>query len=345
MPAAPVRLARHVLGMPKDARRFAPLEILVLLTTLVWGVNYAIVKAALRDIPELGFNAIRLSIASLLFLGVLAVWREPCPADPAPPPEAAAAPGGRCARRPFPSARQISARDWLKIGALAVVGHLVYQFCFLGGIARTSVANSALIQGCSPVVITLMAAAAGQEKVSRRHWLGALLSLTGIYLLVGGAASVSRASLAGDALMLAGVCCWGSYVVASRPLLHRYSPLAVSGYSMAIGAALYVPFGIPSLRRLDWAAVPPGAWASLVFSAVFALFLAYLVWYTSIKRIGNVRTAMYSNMVPVVALVTAIVFLGDRLSARQVAGSVTILAGVALARLGASRPDTPPAEE
>lgn len=301
----------------------------MLATTLVWGVNYAIVKTALSEIPELAFNALRLTVASLLFLGVLAFWREPA-RDPA--------------TLPFPSARRITRRDWGLLLALSVVGQFVYQLCFLGGIARTSVANSALIQGCSPVVITLLAALAGQERVSRRHWVGVALSLTGIYLLVGTGATVSRASLLGDALMFAGVWCWAAYVVASRPLLRRYSPLAVSGYSMAIGTVMYFPLGIPGLRRLSWEAVSPAAWAALLYSAVFSLFLAYVVWYTSIKRVGNVRTAMYSNLVPVVALVTAVLFLGDRLDKTELAGAAIILVGVLLARLGPSA-SAPPAEE
>jgi drug/metabolite transporter (DMT)-like permease len=231
------------------------------------------------------------------------------------------------------------------MAVLAVVGQFVYQLCFMGGVARTSVANSALIQGCSPVVITLIAAAVGQERVGRRHWAALGLSLTGVYLLVGVGAAVSRASMAGDALMMAGVLCWAVYVVASRPLLKRYSPIAVSGYTMAIGALLYVPFGIPALSALDWGAVSTGAWIALLYSAVFSLFLAYVVWYTSIQRVGNVRTAMYSNLIPVVALVTAVVFLGERVEPVELAGAGTILAGVALARLGGTQDGAPPAEE
>lgn len=229
--------------------------------------------------------------------------------------------------------------------ALSVIGQFLYQYCFLGGIARTSVANSALIQGCSPVVITIIAAAVGQERVSNRHWLGAALSLGGIYLLVGRGAQLSSTSFVGDLLMIAGVCCWATYVVGTRPLLERHSPLAVSGYSMAIGAVMYCPLGVSGLRRLDWGSVSAGAWVALLYSAVFSLFLAYLVWYTSIKRVGNVRTAMYSNLIPVIALLTAVVFLGDRPGPRQLAGAAVILVGVALARLAGAPAASAPAEE
>lgn len=299
-------------------------------------------KTALQQVPELAFNALRLAIASLLFLGVLAVRREPCPGAGA---GVVSLPEDAAATRLFSSARAITRRDWAVLAVLSVVGQFLYQLCFLGGIARTSVSNSALIQGSSPVVITLLAAAAGQERVARRHWLGVALSLFGLYLLVGTGARVSRTSLVGDALMLLGVCCWATYVVGSRPLLRRYSPLAVSGYSMAIGTVMYVPFGIPAMRQLDWAAVSPTAWAALLYSAVFSLFLAYIVWYTSIQRVGNVRTAMYSNLIPVVALLTAVVFLGDHLRTNQLVGAGVILVGVALARVTSSEETMPPAEE
>jgi drug/metabolite transporter (DMT)-like permease len=318
---------------PPASRTPAPLDVLVLLATLIWGVNYAIVKASLRELPELGFNALRLGLASALFLAVLAFQSEAgAGVSVAPVPF-----------RLFPTARQITRRDWLIIAVLALVGQFVYQLCFLGGIARTSVANSALIQGCSPVVITLLAAAISQEPVGRRHWLGAALSLAGVYLLVGAGASLSTSSVVGDGLIVAGVFCWASYVVASRPLLLRYSPMAVSGYSMAIGTLLYFPLGVPELVRLDWGRVSLAAWAGLVYSAVFSLFLAYVVWYTSIKRVGNVRTAMYSNLIPIIALLTAVA-LGDRLSSRQVAGAAVTLAGVALTRIG-SKAAAAPAEE
>ena len=321
---------------PAHPRPVVSLDVFVILATVVWGANYAVVKVALRQIPEFAFNALRLSVASLLFLGVLTFYRGPGGSSPEP------ARAGR-PRRLFPTARAIRSRDWLLLAALAVVGQFLYQLCFLGGVARTSVANSALIQGCSPVVITLLAAALGHERVQARQWAGAGMSLAGVYLLVGAGAAPTGSSLTGDLLMLGGVLCWSVYVVGSRPLLGRYSALAVSGYSMTIGTALYVAISLPELRRLDWFAPSPAAWGALLYSAVFSLFLAYVVWYTSIQRIGNVRTATYSNLIPVVALVTAVAFLGDRPGAREIAGAAVILVGVALARVAAS--PTPPPEE
>ncbi len=311
------------------------MDILVVLCTLIWGCNYAVVKIGLREIPPLGFNALRLSIASILFLAVLAFARPGRSDDVGRPV------GGRF----FRSARTIPPRDWLAILALGAIGHFIYQLGFIGGLALTTVANSSLIIGCSPVVVTALAVAVGQERVSKKYWLGAVLSLVGIYLVVGAGAGVSRDSLVGDLVTLGAVCCWAVYVIWSRALMQRHSPLAVTGYTMAAGTLMYLPFGYPSLATLDWGRVSAGAWTALAASAVFALFVAYYIWHTSIQRVGNIRTAMYSNLTPILALTTAVLFLGDHVGPREAAGAVAILIGVAVARLTSTEPASLPAEE
>jgi drug/metabolite transporter (DMT)-like permease len=310
------------------ARRFfpTPTDALLLLMILIWGSNYTIVKITLRQIPPLGFNSLRLALASLLFLASLAFARAPG--------DSRAPDGRRSGGRWFGGARDICGRDWVFIAAFGVLGHFIYQLCFLGGLARTTVSNSSLILGCSPVAVTFLSAAVGHERVDGRHWAGALLSLAGIYLLAGRGAELSQSTLTGDALCLAAVACWSIYTVASRPLLKRHSPLTVTGFSMAIGTLLYIPFGIADLQRLDWAAVSLTAWLSLAFSAAFALYLAYLIWYTSVQRVGNVRTSVFSNLLPLLSMGIAAVWLGERFTPGELGGAVAILGGVALTRTG-----------
>ncbi len=296
---------------------------------LIWAANYSMVKIALRELPPLGFNSLRLALASACFLASLAV------AQGRPRGAGSVDSAGAGVPRPwFATARTVSRRDWITIAAFGILGHFIYQLCFMGGIARTTVSNVSLILGCSPVAVTLLSAAAGHERVAPRHWAGAFLSLAGIYLLAGRGATLSESTLTGDALCLAAVACWAIYTVGSRPLLARHSPLTVTGFSMAIGTVLFVPFGLADLFRLDWSAVSLASWLSLAFSAVFALFLAYLIWYTSVQRVGNVRTSVFSNLLPLLSMVIAAAWLGERLTPGELGGAAAILAGVALTRIG-----------
>jgi drug/metabolite transporter (DMT)-like permease len=242
---------------------------------------------------------------------------------------------------------RVARADWVRLALLGTIGHFVYQVCFMAGLARTAASNSALIIGCSPVAVSIASSLAGHERVPRAQWAGVLLSVLGVYLVVGTGAEFGGNSLAGDLFTLGAVGCWAVYTVGSRPLLARYSPLAVTGITMLAGTALYAPASAGQLMQVDWGRVPAWAWASMALSALLALNVAYLIWYTSVQRIGNVRTSAYSNFIPLIAMAVAAATLGEPITASRLAGAGAILAGVAVTRIAARKhvgPE-PPAEE
>ena len=295
--------------------------------TLIWGTNYSIVKTAFLEIDPQSFNAIRMVIASVVFLAILVAVRRM---------------GGR--NDIFFTPAPISRREWLGILALGVVGHFFYQYFFIGGLARTTVANSSVMLAATPVVIALLSAALGQERISRLHWLGAALSVGGIYTVIGQGMKLGASTLTGDLMMFAGVCCWAAYTLGARHLMVRHSPVGVTGLSMAIGTAIYVPVMTGNLLGTDWGRVSANTWIALVYSALFALCVAYTIWYMAVKQIGSARTSVYSNLVPIVAMLTAVVTLGETLTATKLAGAAAVLVGVALTRVGKTTPVVP-AEE
>lgn len=277
---------------------------------LIWGVNFSLVKVAMRDFPELAFNALRLVIGSSIF-GAVIWWTR-------------ASGGSRAA--------QLSRADVIRIAVLGLFGHFCYQLLFLGGLKRTSVGNGSLIVGASPVAIALLSSLAGHERVTTLRWLGVLLALGGLFLVVGPRATWSGESHLGDALMLGSMLCWAAYSVGAQPLLRRHSPLIVTGFSMSVGAVLYVIFALPVLASLDWAAISPLSWWLMIGSAVLALSVSYLIWYTAVQRLGSTRTSVYSYLTPVIAMVVAYTWLGEPISANQLLGAAAIMAGLVVTR-------------
>lgn len=283
--------------------------------TVIWGSNFTVVKIATRFIPELPFNSLRLLAASAAFLVAIR------------------------ATEGWPAFRRA---EWVRIVQLAVVGHVIYQLCFVGGVTHTTVANSALIFAFTPIVVALLTAWLGHERIPPTRWLGAVLSLSGIYLVVGGSIGAPGATMLGNALSAAAMCCWALYTVGARPLLATRSPLAVTGYSMAVGSVMYLPLAVSDLTRLDWRAVPAAAWLAVVLSALLALFVAYVIWYTAVQRLGSTRTSVYSNVTPVAAMIVAAIWLGEPITLRKLAGVSAVIAGLAVTRL--ERQPFPPVE-
>ena len=283
-------------------------DLLLFLMVAIWGANFSLVKVALREFPELVFNALRLLIASSLFLG--AIWWQQ-----------------RTTPRPA-----LSRAEWIRIVVLGLIGHLIYQFLFLGGLKRTSVANGSLIMGTTPVIVALLSAWTGHERISLQRWLGAAISFLGLYIVVGAQAGLGNPT--GDLLVLASTACWATYSVASVPLLKRHSPVVVTGYTMTVGATAYTLAAVPALRAMAWGQVSALGWGLMLASAVFALGLAYLIWYSSVQRVGSTRTAAWSNVTPVMAMSIAALWLGEGLALRQLAGAGVIFAGLVMTRRG-----------
>jgi drug/metabolite transporter (DMT)-like permease len=171
------------------------------------------------------------------------------------------------------------------------------------------------------------------------RWTGTLVSLGGIYLVVGHGARQGESSLAGDGMIAAAMLCWAAYTVGTKPLLTRYSPVFITGLTMAIGTAVYAPLALLWLEGVYLPGISAAAWLGIVYSAVFSLVAAYVIWYTAVQKLGGGRTSMYSNVVPMVAMAVAAVALGEAVTATKVVGALAVLSGVALTRL--ERPRMP----
>jgi drug/metabolite transporter (DMT)-like permease len=276
---------------------------------LIWGSNFSIVKVAIRDFPELAFNAMRMAVGSAVFLSAIRLTRNPAEARPA-----------------------LTRGDWIQLTLLGAVGTFLYQLCFVAGVKRTSVGNSSLIIGISPVVIAVMSALAGHERIKPMRWAGVLLALFGLYLVVAHGVDLTGATWRGDALMLLSVVCWSVFSVASQPILKRHSPLIVIGLAFSIGGALYLVTLLPILLRVDWGAVSSSSWMLMLTSALLSLNLSYWIWYTGLKKLGGSRTSVYSYLTPIVAIAVAAVWIGEPISGNQIAGAAAIFGGLLVTR-------------
>lgn len=284
------------------------LDLLLLLMILIWGSNFSIVKVALRDFPEVPFNAMRLVTATIVYLAVIY---------------------GTSVRD---RVKALTRRDWIELFFLGSIGTFLYQFCFVASVKRTSVANGSLIIGVSPIVIALLSALAGHERIRPVRWLGIGVAMLGLYFVVGHGVDVTGQTWRGDLLMMGGVLCWAIYSVASQSILKRHSPLIVIALTFSMGAMLYVVTMIPVMLGTDWSAISGFSWALMLTSALLALNLSYWIWYTGLQRLGGSRTSVYSYLTPVVAMVVAAIWLGETISTNQIAGAGAIFAGLLITR-------------
>lgn len=294
--------------MPAAAQRHGPAraDLAMLLVVLIWGGNIPVIKAALSEIPALGFAGLRFTIASLTFVFLLRA-REGSVLPPA-------------------------GTGWAMVG-LGLLGNTAYQLLFMTGLDHTSVANTALILASTPVLVVVLGAASGIEALTAAVTGGVVLAVAGVALVLGqDGARVTARTLAGDLPVLGAAACWAGYTLGVRRYAPAMSPLRLTTLTMLTGTPVLVLAGLPDLVRTDWAAVSPAAWGGVAYSAFLALLVAYTLWNTSVAEVGPSRTAVYNCLIPVVALTLGWLTLGERPGILQLAGAALIVGGVLVAR-------------
>lgn len=279
----------------------------MLLLVVVWGINFPIVKHAFEDLPPFAFNGLRFAAAAVLLLAFLRRHEGPI----------------RLERADVPC-----------LAILGLIGHAGYQTLFMAGLARTTAGHSSVILAMVPLFVGALAVLLGIERPSSRMWTGLVLAFAGIVVLVRDRVGLSAgaSTLSGDLITLAASLCWAAYTVLSRPYLLRFSPLRLTTMTLCFGLPVILASAVPDLTRVEWGTVSLRAWAALAFSTLFAIVLGYVIWYTSVRTVGSARTAAFSNLIPVVALIAANLVLREPLGPPQVLGTAIVLFGVWLAR-------------
>jgi drug/metabolite transporter (DMT)-like permease len=281
-------------------------DLSLVLMALIWGVNFSVVKYGTTLVNPLAYNGLRVALAATLLLAIILVDRTPFPPR----------------------------RDILALMGLGVLGNAIYQYFFVMGISRTRASDAALVIAATPAFIAIIGRIRGTERTARRGVIGILLSILGIGLVVLGTTSGTngQASLLGDLLVLCGSLAWAIYTVYLKPYTARVPGLQLSAFTMLGGAIPLLIVAWPAVTHADWAHLPSRGWLAIVYSGVGALVIAYYFWYRGVRVIGPTRTAMYSNLQPVIAVLVAWAMLGEQPTAWQGMGAACILGGLLMTR-------------
>jgi drug/metabolite transporter (DMT)-like permease len=294
----------------ENSSRLGPTDFFMLLAVLFWAVNFSFVKIALREFSPHRFNGPRLALASVLLLVFL--WKKE---------------GGISLDR----------ADAWKVLILGIVGNTFYQLLFINGISLTTASSTSLIMTMTPIFIALMSAIFIRERIHWAGWAGIFMSFFGLYLVVFSRGSFSPLlgqNLKGNLLILLGNLCWAAYTVFSKPLLDKMSPLKLTTLTLAIGSLFYLPFTAKNMLRQPWVSLSSQSWAAFFYSSIFAIAVSYVIWYSSVRRVGNTKTGIYNNITPIFTVFFAHLFLRESISVRQVVGALIILLGFYLTRSG-----------
>ena len=221
----------------------------------------------------------------------------------------------RLGTRPAPmtaAARRIA----LGLGALFALN--VYGV--FGAIQAIPVPIAVLAYFIYPLLTGLVGAATGLDRVTWRGLAAALAAFGGLALMIG--AEPQALAPLGLALAFIAAVCRTAMLLITRSRLAGADPGLTTWHTLGASTVLLVAV---LLATGDWQ--PPtgaGGWAALLATSV-ATTVGILGLFASAARIGPFRTALMMNLEPIISSGIAVAFLGEHLSAVQLAGAAVMV--------------------
>ena len=159
-------------------------------------------------------------------------------------------------------------------------------------------------------------------RMNNLEWLGILLALAGfLYLLLPGA---SAPSLSGFILMALSGIGWGIYSLRGK---NSKDPLSDTAYNFlrSLPFLILLLYFLAQERNYSTKGILLALLSGIVTSGI-----GYTIWYTALKGLSSVQASVLQLLVPVLAAIGGIFFIGELISLRLMASSLMILGGILL---------------
>jgi drug/metabolite transporter (DMT)-like permease len=225
--------------------------------------------------------------------------------------------------------RQLVRQDWPKVLVMALLCVTVYHLALNTGETRVPAGTASLIIATSPAVSAVLSAIFMRERLTLLRLGGLVVSFAGLTIVVmtGEGVQFNVHDLYYYVLVLLAAIVWGCYSVVGQSVLRRHSQMRVMATTLTIAGLplmALAPLDLPS-RAVAW---PASVWWSVAFLSLICTAGAYVIWLNGIRHLGAARVQSFNYLIPLFAILSGVVLLGEHFSWGQAVGGALILAGV-----------------
>jgi len=282
------------------------------LAMLLWGSSFIALKVAFAGLPPFFVMFARMAVATA-FLALF-----------------------------YPRFRNVRYHpgDWKLILLMAGFEPCLYFVFEATALLNTSASQAGMVMATLPLIAALAARVLLGERLHGRGLAGFGLAIVGVVALTlfGQPSEHAPHPVLGNFLEFLAICCASGYFIVLKRLLDRYNPWFLTSMQAVAGMVFFTPTLLFSSGR-------PGPEVGLapilatVYLGLAVTLGAYGCYNYGVSRIPVSRASAYINLIPVITLVLAWLFLGERLSLGEYLASGVVVAGVALSQTGGARKD------
>jgi drug/metabolite transporter (DMT)-like permease len=224
----------------------------------------------------------------------------------------------------------LSWADRWRIVGMGLVGYYLSSFLDFLGLQYITAGLERLILFLTPSFVLLISAKVLHKKITFREWLALLVAYTGIVLvflhdLRFGGSNVMLGAL----LVLGSALAYAVYLILSGEMVYRIGALRLVSYAMCVSSVACIgQFFI--IHPASYLVQPLPVYGLSLINAVFCTIFPVVLTMVAVKRIGAATTSQAGMIGPVSTLFLGVWFLGEPLTAWQLAGTGFVLGGIYL---------------
>lgn len=234
------------------------------------------------------------------------------------------------------SLRRLSLKRWQMLFVQGFVGIFLYRVFLVLGVGMSSAAEAGVITGATPALTALLTYFILREALSRRSLIGIALTIIGILLLQGVPFNLSAFNtrhFCGNMLVLVSALCEAVFAVYARKLHHseetyRPGPETQAGLAICIAFVFSIVPVLFEPARQAIGNMPALGWGVMCWYGILATFGSFAFLFKGAEFCSGYTLAAYTGLIPLSALVFAIVLLGDTLTLPQLAGGLIVIGAI-----------------
>lgn len=268
----------------------------LLLVTLVWGFNFAVVKIGLAQLPPILFVSLRFFLVAALLLPFLKWPRH---------------------KRGL-------------ILLLAITLGVIHFSMFFLGVSGLEVSTAAIAIQLQVPFASILAAIVYRDRLGWRRLLGMAFAFAGVALVAG--APRSNPAIGPLLLVIGAACFWSIASMIMKEIGDELDVLSLNGWVAVIAAPLLLAVSaifehghVGAILASDWR-----AWLSLLFQACLVTLFGYSVWYRMMRRFSLNQVMPFTLLVPVFGVLSGVIFLGDRVTHLMLLGAALTIVGIGI---------------
>jgi drug/metabolite transporter (DMT)-like permease len=224
----------------------------------------------------------------------------------------------------------LSRADLRVVALLGFSGYYLASFLDFAGLQYISASLERLILYLNPTLVLALGALLYGRRITGRQALALAVSYAGVLLVFGHELRFSGAdTLVGAALVFGSALSYAVYLALSGEHVRRLGALRLTGWATSVACVLCIAQFL-LLRPLQAAVVAPEVLALSLLNALLCTFAPVILVMMAIERIGAALTAQAGMIGPLSTLLLGVWLLGEPFNHWIAAGTVLVLAGVAL---------------